>query len=216
MEFNAAAALNVAAKEIAKYADSVMFCLSKGLCSPVGSMLAGTNKFISKARKNRKLMGGGLRQAGYLAALGLISIEKMAYFFTLISTVSVDLIFLILSIPFSPVIFPITVTELAALGCVPSPAGVGPKNMQKALPGGQKAIFPISMSSFPFSRSASMGILKYTSFPHKLISDLMGRIFKIFFAVFESFIVASITISLNAISMILPNLSLSANNKYFL
>ncbi len=61
-----------------------------------------------------------------------------------------------------------------------------------------------------------MGILKYTSFPHKLISDLMGRIFKIFFAVFESFIVASITISLNAISMILPNLSLSANNKYFL
>ncbi|MHB8281083.1 MAG: threonine aldolase family protein [Candidatus Humimicrobiaceae bacterium] len=76
--FNAAAALNVAAKEIAKYADSVMFCLSKGLCSPVGSMLAGTNKFISKARKNRKLMGGGLRQAGYLAALGLISIEKMA------------------------------------------------------------------------------------------------------------------------------------------
>jgi threonine aldolase len=75
--FNAAQALKTEAAEIAGYADSVMFCLSKGLCSPVGSMLAGTKKFISKARKNRKLMGGGLRQAGYLAAAGLISIEKM-------------------------------------------------------------------------------------------------------------------------------------------
>lgn len=75
--FNAAQALKTGAAEIAGYADSVMFCLSKGLCSPVGSMLAGTKKFISKARKNRKLMGGGLRQAGYLAAAGLISIEKM-------------------------------------------------------------------------------------------------------------------------------------------
>ena len=76
--FNAAQALKTGAAEIAGYADSVMFCLSKGLCSPVGSMLAGTKEFISKARKNRKLMGGGLRQAGYLAAAGLISIEKMA------------------------------------------------------------------------------------------------------------------------------------------
>ena len=76
--FNAAKFLKTEAKEIAGYADSVMFCLSKGLCSPVGSMLAGTEKFIDKARKNRKLMGGGLRQAGYLAAAGLISIEKMA------------------------------------------------------------------------------------------------------------------------------------------
>ena len=76
--FNAAAALKTEAKEIAKYADSVMFCLSKGLCSPIGSMLAGTKEFILKARKNRKLMGGGLRQAGYLAAAGLVSIEKMA------------------------------------------------------------------------------------------------------------------------------------------
>jgi len=75
--FNAAQALKTGAAEIAGYADSVMFCLSKGLCSPVGSMLAGTKEFISKARKNRKLMGGGLRQAGYLAAAGLISIEKM-------------------------------------------------------------------------------------------------------------------------------------------
>jgi len=76
--FNAAATLKTEAKEIARYSDSVMFCLSKGLCSPIGSMLTGTEKFILKARKNRKLMGGGLRQAGYLAAAGLISIDKMA------------------------------------------------------------------------------------------------------------------------------------------
>ncbi|MHB1346378.1 MAG: threonine aldolase family protein [Candidatus Humimicrobiaceae bacterium] len=76
--FNAAIALKTQAKEIAGCADSVMFCLSKGLCSPIGSILAGTEKFVAKARKNRKLMGGGLRQAGYLAAAGLISIEKMA------------------------------------------------------------------------------------------------------------------------------------------
>src|SRR5680860_164970 len=75
--FNAALELKTEAAEVACFADSVMFCLSKGLCSPVGSMLTGTKKFISKARKNRKLMGGGLRQAGYLAAAGLISIGKM-------------------------------------------------------------------------------------------------------------------------------------------
>jgi threonine aldolase len=76
--FNAAHALKTGAPDIARNADSVMFCLSKGLCSPVGSILAGTKEFILKARKNRKLMGGGLRQAGYLAAAGQISIEKMA------------------------------------------------------------------------------------------------------------------------------------------
>jgi threonine aldolase len=54
-----------------------MFCLSKGLCAPVGSMLAGTRKFIEKARKGRKLMGGGMRQTGILAAAGLVALEKM-------------------------------------------------------------------------------------------------------------------------------------------
>jgi threonine aldolase len=75
--FNAATALNVEASDICQYVDSVMFCLSKGLCAPVGSMLAGTKEFIAKARKNRKLMGGGLRQVGVLAASGLIALEKM-------------------------------------------------------------------------------------------------------------------------------------------
>lgn len=75
--FNAATALGVDAKEITKYCDSVMFCLSKGLCAPVGSMVAGTKEFIDKARKNRKLMGGGMRQAGILAAAGIIALEKM-------------------------------------------------------------------------------------------------------------------------------------------
>ena len=54
-----------------------MFCLSKGLAAPVGSMVAGTKEFIEKARKNRKLMGGGMRQAGVLAAAGIIALEKM-------------------------------------------------------------------------------------------------------------------------------------------
>jgi threonine aldolase len=75
--FNAAVALGVDAKEIAACADSVMFCLSKGLAAPVGSMVAGTKQFIEKARKNRKLMGGGMRQAGILAAAGIIALEKM-------------------------------------------------------------------------------------------------------------------------------------------
>lgn len=75
--FNAANYLKVDAKEIAQYTDSVMFCLSKGLCSPVGSILCGTEEFINRAIKMRKLLGGGMRQAGVLAACGLISLEKM-------------------------------------------------------------------------------------------------------------------------------------------
>jgi len=75
--FNAATALGCTAKDIAQYTDSVQFCLSKGLCAPVGSILAGTKEFINKARKNRKLLGGGMRQAGILAAAGIIALEKM-------------------------------------------------------------------------------------------------------------------------------------------
>lgn len=75
--FNAAAYLNVDAKEITKYSDSVMFCLSKGLCAPIGSILAGSKDYIAKARKGRKLMGGGLRQVGILAAAGLVALKSM-------------------------------------------------------------------------------------------------------------------------------------------
>ena len=75
--FNASVALNAEVSEIAKYSDSIMFCLSKGLCSPVGSMLVGDKAFILKAKKKRKLLGGGLRQAGILAAAGLISLKEM-------------------------------------------------------------------------------------------------------------------------------------------
>ncbi|MFZ5966749.1 MAG: low-specificity L-threonine aldolase [Bacillota bacterium] len=75
--FNASTALDVDVKEITKYCDSVMFCLSKGLCGPVGSILAGSKEFIDQARKGRKLMGGGLRQAGFLAAAGLIALKEM-------------------------------------------------------------------------------------------------------------------------------------------
>lgn len=75
--FNAAAYLNVAAADIAKYCDSLMFCLSKGLCAPFGSILAGSKDFIDNARKKRKLMGGGLRQTGILAAAGIIALKEM-------------------------------------------------------------------------------------------------------------------------------------------
>jgi len=77
--FNAATYLNVDPTEITRYCDSVMFCLSKGLCAPVGSIVAGSKDFIQKAKKKRKLMGGGLRQAGFLAAAGLIALEKMRF-----------------------------------------------------------------------------------------------------------------------------------------
>jgi threonine aldolase len=76
--FNAAAALNVDVKELVAPADSAMFCLSKGLVSPVGSMLVGSAKFIKRARHLRKMLGGGMRQVGVLAAAGLISLEKMS------------------------------------------------------------------------------------------------------------------------------------------
>ena len=74
--FNAAAALGCTAAEIAAGADSVMFCLSKGLCAPVGSLLAGTRDFIAEARLKRKVMGGGMRQAGILAAAGIVALEE--------------------------------------------------------------------------------------------------------------------------------------------
>lgn len=75
--FNAATSLDLDVKELTQYTDTVTFCLSKGLCSPIGSLLCGSHDFIEKARRNRKLMGGGLRQAGILAACGLVSLHEM-------------------------------------------------------------------------------------------------------------------------------------------
>ncbi len=75
--FNAAIALDVEPSVLIKNVDSVMFCLSKGLSAPVGSILAGSKEFIQKARKNRKMLGGGMRQAGILAAAGIVALEKM-------------------------------------------------------------------------------------------------------------------------------------------
>ena len=74
--FNAAAALGCEARDIAARVDSVMFCLSKGLCAPVGSLLAGSKKFVDAARMKRKVMGGGMRQAGVLAAAGIIALTQ--------------------------------------------------------------------------------------------------------------------------------------------
>lgn len=75
--FNASTYLKVDAKDISKHCDSVMFCISKGLCAPVGSILCGSHSFIKRARRYRKLLGGGMRQAGILAAAGIISLENM-------------------------------------------------------------------------------------------------------------------------------------------
>jgi threonine aldolase len=74
--FNAATASGRGVKELTQKFDSVMFCLSKGLGAPVGSMLVGSRDFIAKARSYRKMFGGGMRQAGVLAAAGLIALEK--------------------------------------------------------------------------------------------------------------------------------------------
>jgi threonine aldolase len=74
--FNAAVALGKTVAEITRNCDSVMFCLSKGLGAPVGSMLVGSNEFIQKAHIARKLLGGGMRQVGVLAAAGLIALEE--------------------------------------------------------------------------------------------------------------------------------------------
>jgi threonine aldolase len=75
--FNAAAALGVSVKELTGGFDTVMFCLSKGLGAPVGSMLVGSAAAMAKARLYRKALGGGMRQAGVLAAAGLIALEEM-------------------------------------------------------------------------------------------------------------------------------------------
>jgi threonine aldolase len=75
--FNAAAALGVPARDIAAYADSVMFCVSKGLAAPVGSLLVGSDVFISQARRQRKFLGGSMRQAGVIAAAGLYALDNL-------------------------------------------------------------------------------------------------------------------------------------------
>ena len=76
--FNAAAALGVDVREVAREVDSVMFCLSKGLCAPVGSLVCGDADFIAQARRARKVVGGGMRQAGVLAAAGIVALEQIA------------------------------------------------------------------------------------------------------------------------------------------
>jgi threonine aldolase len=75
--FNAAAALGIPARKLTEPVDSVTFCLSKGLCAPVGSVLCGETEFIRKAKRARKMLGGGMRQAGILAAAGIVALQKM-------------------------------------------------------------------------------------------------------------------------------------------
>jgi len=75
--FNASVALKLGAKELAEHCDSVCFCLSKGLSAPVGSLICGSREFITEARKWRKMLGGGMRQAGVIAAAGIVALETM-------------------------------------------------------------------------------------------------------------------------------------------
>lgn len=75
--FNAATALGVPVAELAAHADTVQVCLSKGLCAPIGSMLAGDGTSIGRARRIRKMLGGGMRQAGVIAACGIIALTEM-------------------------------------------------------------------------------------------------------------------------------------------
>ena len=75
--FNAATALGAEASELLKQADSVSFCLSKGLAAPIGSLVCGSAGFINHARRARKLLGGGMRQAGVVAAAGIVALDEM-------------------------------------------------------------------------------------------------------------------------------------------
>ena len=75
--FNAAVALGVDVKELVEDVDSVQVCLSKGLSAPVGSVICGDERFIYEARRNRKIVGGGMRQAGIIAAAGIVALEQM-------------------------------------------------------------------------------------------------------------------------------------------
>lgn len=75
--FNAAVALGIPASSIAQHTDSVCFCVSKGLSAPVGSVLCGTNAFIERARTFRRMVGGNMRQAGSIAAAGIVALETM-------------------------------------------------------------------------------------------------------------------------------------------
>ncbi|WP_052339678.1 GntG family PLP-dependent aldolase [Gorillibacterium massiliense] len=75
--FNAAIALGVEAAEIVRYANSVQFCLSKGLSAPIGSIVAGSESFVADVRRLRKMLGGGMRQAGIIAAAGIVALERM-------------------------------------------------------------------------------------------------------------------------------------------
>ena len=75
--FNAAIALGVSPADLSRPADSISFCLSKGLAAPVGSVVCGSETFIAKARRMRKVLGGGMRQAGIIAAAGIVALEQM-------------------------------------------------------------------------------------------------------------------------------------------
>lgn len=75
--FNAAVELGVSAADLAEPADSVALCLSKGLCAPVGSVICGNEAFVTRAHRIRKALGGGMRQAGVLAAAGIVALDSM-------------------------------------------------------------------------------------------------------------------------------------------
>lgn len=75
--FNAAVSLGVDVKALTESADTVQFCLSKGLCAPIGSIVASSGEVIERARRWRKMLGGGMRQAGVIAAAGIVALEKM-------------------------------------------------------------------------------------------------------------------------------------------
>jgi threonine aldolase len=75
--FDAAVALGIDVREITRYVDSIQFCLTKGLSAPLGSILAGTQVFIERARRVRQMLGGEMRQAGIIAAAGIVALETM-------------------------------------------------------------------------------------------------------------------------------------------
>lgn len=75
--FNAAVYLGIDVRELTRHATTLSFCLSKGLSAPIGAVLCGSEEFIGRARKHRKMVGGGMRQAGIIAAAGIVALESM-------------------------------------------------------------------------------------------------------------------------------------------
>ena len=169
--FNAAVALGVEVSVLAYDADSISFCLSKGLSAPVGSLVCGAQKFIGSARRQRKMLGGGMRQAGVVAAAGIVALEtmvarlaedhanarKLAEGLAQLPGISVDPE----RVPTNIIIFELTVHALSPAAFV---AGLAERNVKIGAIGGQRfravTHYGIESTDIEYALSAAQEVLK--------------------------------------------------------